>query len=180
MQLKTILNHVQKDKSFVGDDARMIGDEDHSRIEVMVRAGKNGRPLCGECRQLAPRYGSLESRRYEFVPLWGIPVFFVDARRRVNCPECGVKAEWVLWAEGRETLTKTDQWFLARWARRLSCNEVAEVFRTNWDHVFRSVRYAVIRGPAIDQVRRAGQIRLAMGHARHRRDPLNASATTRY
>lgn len=148
MQLKTILNHVQKYKSFVYDDVRMLGGEDQSSIEVTIRARKNGQPLCGTCREPGPRNGSLESRRYEFVPLWGIPVFFVYARRRVRCSACGVKAEWVPWAEGKETLTKTYQWFLARWARRLSWKEVAEVFNTNWDHVFRSVRYAVHWGLA--------------------------------
>ena len=50
------------------------------------------------------------------------------------------------WAECKQTLTKTYRWFLARWARRLSWKEVAEVFGTTWDHVFRSVRYAVMWG----------------------------------
>ena len=73
-------------------------------------------------------------------------MFFVYARRRVKCRQCGVKAECVPWAEGKQTLTKTYRWFLARWARRLSWKEVAEVFGTTWDHVFRSVRYAVMWG----------------------------------
>jgi len=107
MQLKTILNHVQKYKSFVYEEARLIDDGDQPRIEVTIRARKNGQPLCGQCRQPGPRYGRLEPRRYEFVPLWGMAVLFVYARRRVNCPDCGVKAEWVPWAEGKETLTKT-------------------------------------------------------------------------
>ena len=146
MQLKTILNHVQKHKSFVYEEARLIEDGDQQSIEVTIRARKNAPALCGECRRPGPRSGRLEPRRYEFVPLWGIAVFFVYARRRVNCPDCGVKAEWVPWAAGKETLTKTYQWFLARWARRLSWREVAEAFGSNWDHVFRSVRYAVAWG----------------------------------
>jgi transposase len=146
MQLKTILNHVEKYKSFVYDEARFVQDGSRQRIEVPIRSRKNSRPLCGECRQPGACYGRLEPRRYEFVPLWGIAVFFVYARRRVKCEQCGVKAEWVPWAEGKQTLTKTYQWFLARWARRLSWKEVAEVFETTWDHVFRSVRYAVLWG----------------------------------
>jgi transposase len=37
-------------------------------------------------------------------------------------------------------------WFLARWAKRLSWQEVATVFRTSWDQVFRSVAMAVAWG----------------------------------
>ncbi len=111
MQLKTILNHVQKHKSFVYDEARFVQDGDRQQIEVTIRSRKNGQPLCGECRQPGACYGRLEPRRYEFVPLWGIAVFFTYARRRVKCPVCGVKAEWVPWAEGKQTLTKTYQRF---------------------------------------------------------------------
>ena len=82
MQLKTILNHVQKHKSFVYDEARFVQDGHGQRIEVAIRSRKNGQPLCGECRQPGACYGRLEPRRYEFVPLWGIAVFFVYAR----CP----------------------------------------------------------------------------------------------
>jgi hypothetical protein len=31
-------------------------------------------------------------RRFEFVPLWAIRVFFVDTPRRRDCSRCGVKA----------------------------------------------------------------------------------------
>jgi transposase len=37
-------------------------------------------------------------------------------------------------------------WFLATWAKRLSWQEVARVFRTSWDQVFRSVAMAVAWG----------------------------------
>ena len=35
------------------------------------------------------------ARRFEFVPLWGMKVFFVYAPRRVDCPQCGIKVEWM-------------------------------------------------------------------------------------
>jgi hypothetical protein len=58
----------------------------------------------------------LPSRRFEFVPLWGLPVFFVYAPRRVECPRCGVRVERLPWADGKHHLTTTYAWFLARWA----------------------------------------------------------------
>ena len=56
MLLKTILNRVQKQQGFVYRAVRLIE----------------------ECR---PGYDTLAPRRFEFVPLWGIPVFFLYAMR---------------------------------------------------------------------------------------------------
>lgn len=68
--------------------------------------------------------------------------------RRVACPRCGVKVERTPWAEGKNHLTTTYAWFLAKWAKRLSWKEVAAVFTTSWDNVFRSVKMAVAWGLA--------------------------------
>ena len=54
-------------------------------------------------------------------------MFFV-APRRVECSRCGVRVEWLPWAEDKHHLTTTYAWFLARWAKRLSWQEVAEAF----------------------------------------------------
>ncbi|HBM91355.1 MAG TPA: ISL3 family transposase, partial [Rhodospirillaceae bacterium] len=66
--------------------------------------------------------------------------------RRVNCPDCGVKIEQIPWAEGKSHSTKSYQLFLARWARRLSWAEVAEVFKTSWPKVYHSVESVVQYG----------------------------------
>ena len=47
------------------------------------------------------------------------------------------------WADGKHTLTRAYMQFLAGWARRLSWQEVADVFRTSWEKVFRSVEWIV-------------------------------------
>ena len=52
------------------------------------------------------------------------------------------------WVAGKHRLTDTYAWFLAGWAKRLSWHEVAEAFRTSWDHVFDSVERAVAWGRA--------------------------------
>jgi transposase len=85
-------------------------------------------------------------RRFEFVPLWGIAVFFLYAMSRVDCPECGVKVERVPWVQGKNHLTITYAWFLSEWAKRLSWKQVAEVFHTSWESVMRSVKMAVAWG----------------------------------
>lgn len=33
--------------------------------------------------------GTLAERRFQFVPLWGIMVFFLYAMRRISCTPCG-------------------------------------------------------------------------------------------
>ncbi len=141
MQLKTILNRVQKFKSFVYASARLTGSPESPELEVNVVERANGRPLCSRCGQARPGYDRLKTRRFEFVPLWGIKVFLVYSPRRVACPDCGVRVERLPWASGKHHLTHAYAWFLARWARRLSWKEVAVVFRTSWESVFRSVEW---------------------------------------
>ncbi len=145
MQLKTILNRVERYKSFVYGEPRWAGNA-RSTIEVPIRARTNGRPICSGCGKERPGYDRLRPRRFEFVPLWQIAVVFIYAMRRVDCPTCGVVVERVPWASGKGSLTKSYQWFLAGWARRLSWKEAASVFHTSWEHVRDSVRYAVAWG----------------------------------
>ena len=113
MQLKTILNRVEPFKSFVYGKVRWVEGTERPTIEVEVHARKNGRPICSGCGRPGPGYDRLPERRFEFVPLWGIAVYFVYAMRRVNCPTCGVTVERVPWAEGKCHLTTSYRWFLA-------------------------------------------------------------------
>ena len=147
MQLKTILNRVEYFKSFVYGKVRWV-DAEEPTIEVQIEARRNGRPICSGCQQPAPGYDRLPQRRFEFVPLWGIAVYFVYAMRRVECPTCGVKVEQVPWCDGKNHLTTTYRWFLAGWAKRLSWKGVASAFSTTWQNVFRSVKHAVSWGLA--------------------------------
>ena len=96
-------------------------------IEVEILPRANGRPICSGCGKSRPGYDRLAPRRFEFVPLWQIAVFFVYALRRVNCPDCGVKVEQTPWSDGKNSLTKTYRWFLAGWAQRLSWQQAATV-----------------------------------------------------
>ena len=116
-------------------------------IEIDIEPRKNGRAVCSGCGKARPGYDRERTpRRFEFVPLWGIAVFFVYAMRRVDCPTCGVTVERVPWAEGKSHLTTAYRWFLAQWAKRLSWRETAVAFRTSWENVFRSVKMAVSWG----------------------------------
>lgn len=148
MLLKTIINRLEKYKSFVYGDVTWGGTAQMPTIEIAVEPRANGRPICSGCGRSRPGYDRLPPRSFEFVPLWGIAVFFVYRMRRVNCPKCGVTVEQVPWSSGKSHLTTTYQWFLARWARRLSWQETARVFHTSWDTVYRAVEHAVRWGLA--------------------------------
>lgn len=144
MRLKTVLNRVHPVKGFVYEKTRLVADE----IEVAVRPHRRSRPVCAGCGRRGPGYDTLPVRRFEFVPLWGLAVFLLYARRRVDCPRCGVTAELLPWADGKHHLTTAYAVFLARWARRLSWREVAGIFRTSWESVFRAVAWVVEYGLA--------------------------------
>ncbi len=148
MQLKTILNRVEHFKSFVYGKARWADDTERPTLEIEIEARRNGRPICSGCGRQRTGYDRLPERHFEYVPLWGIAVYFVYAMRRVNCPTCGVKVEQVPWCDGKNQLTTTYRWFLAGWAQRLSWKGVAEAFQTTWQNVCRSVEHAVSWGLA--------------------------------
>jgi transposase len=148
MRIQTILNRVEKFKSFSYGRASLEERHDGPALVVQVRPRKNSRPYCSGCGRRGPAYDRLESRRFEFVPVWGIVVFLAYRMRRVDCKRCGVTVEMVPWCDGKNRLTTTYRWFLATWARRLSWSEVASIFRTSWDSVTRAVEHAVEWGLA--------------------------------
>lgn len=148
MQLKAILNSIERHKGFVYND---IHWDEHSPaktllIEMRPRTGSRG--YCSGCGLRSRTYDTMKPRRFQFVPLWGIVVFFVYAMRRIDCKNCGVRVEMVPWADGKKRLTKTFCWFLASWAKRLTWKDTALCFQTSWDSVFRAVEFAVEWGRA--------------------------------
>jgi zinc-finger of transposase IS204/IS1001/IS1096/IS1165 len=148
MRIQTILNRVEKFKSFVYRSVRLEEQDDGPALVVSVEHRKNNRPVCAGCGEVGPAYDHLEERRFEFVPIWGVLVYLAYRMRRVDCKRCGVTVELVPWCDGKNRLTTTYRWYLATWARRLSWSEVGAIFRTSWDSVCRAVEYAVEWGLA--------------------------------
>jgi transposase len=146
MQLKTILNRIQKFKSFVYTAVRWDDKQAEPTLEVKIEARANSSPVCSGCDAVRPGYDRLPVRRFEFIPLWGIKIFFLYAPRRVNCWLCGVRVERMPWASGKHHLTNVYMQFLAHWAKKLSWKEVAESFHTSWEKVCHAVEYVVAWG----------------------------------
>ena len=169
MLLTTILNQCYRFKGFVYGQARFERYLGQQAIEVLVRPREGSRALCSGCGVRCAGYDHLPERRFEFIPLWGFPVFLVYARRRVECADCGIVAEAIPWAEGKHHLTKAYMLLLSRWARKLSWREVSRAFHTSWEQVYHSVEWVVQWGlehRSLEGIRAIGvdEIQYSKGH----------------
>lgn len=144
MLLKTVLNRLQRFKGFVYRSIRLVESSRGPEVEVEIRARLGSRPICSCCGRRGSQYDLQRERRYRFVPLWGMPVWFVYRPRRVDCSRCrAVFVEQVPWAVGKAHHTIMLQCFLSHWAKKLSWREVAREFRVSWNVVYRSIEYVV-------------------------------------
>ena len=169
MRIQTLLNKVHPLKSFVYARCRLELRASGMVLVATIRPRKNGKVICSGCSKQRKLYDRLDERRFDFIPLWNIPVYLEYRMRRVECPKCGVKVERVPWADGKSRATKVFELFLARWARKLSWKETAESFCTSWDTVFRSVKTIVeygLRHRSLNGVEAIGidEIQFGQGH----------------
>lgn len=146
MLLITILNKQYNFKSFIYK--KSILDNRNKRLIVKIVPGKNGIAKCSCCGSRASIYDTRKERKFEFIPFWGLKVFFLYTMRRVNCSKCGVKIEKVPWGTGKQTLTEAFALYLADWAKSLSWKETAQRFKVSWQKVFNAVEYVVNWGLA--------------------------------
>ena len=147
MLLKTLLNKIEKYSSFVYKKVRfdVINTQESLIIEIESRMGSRGR--CPECRRLCPTYDTARSARlFSYVPIWGFPAYFSYKPRRISCARHDILTEYLPWVNGKEQMTNSYKIFLGCWAKRLSWAEVAQVFHTSWDTVFKSVKWLVNQG----------------------------------
>lgn len=148
MLIKTLLNRVEKVKFHVYRRIALEQVRGVDAVVVDIEPRSNSRPICPICGKRCSIYDTQEARLFEYVPLWGFQVFFRYSPRRSNCRVHGALVERIPWANGKEQLTNTYKVFLARWARRLSWKETADIFKTSWDSVLRAVKYVVEYGLA--------------------------------
>ncbi|MDD2708301.1 MAG: ISL3 family transposase [Verrucomicrobiae bacterium] len=147
LTIKTILNQVHPLKKFVYADIR-LAETANLLIEAKIEPRKGSHIVCSGCHREAPGYDELLERRFEFIPLWLIPVVLLYTMRRVECPRCGVKVEEVPWACGKHQMAKAYMQFLAGWAKRLAWSVTAKAFNTTWDSVRHSIEWMVEWGLA--------------------------------
>ena len=76
MQVKTILNRIQKQRGFVYGTVQIEEQIDGLALTVDIAPHRRNRPRCAGCEEPGGVYDRLAPRRFEFVPLWGLRVFF--------------------------------------------------------------------------------------------------------
>lgn len=125
-------------------DHRVVGVErDGLGLRVAIERKRGRRAPCSRCGARCPVRDRLRSRRWQHVPLWGMPVLLVYAPRRVRCEECGVVVEAIPWSQGKSPLTAGLVVVLATWTRLLAWEVVAGLFAVSWSTVRAAVRRAV-------------------------------------
>jgi len=169
MLIKTLLNKVERFKSFIYGDSRLTTINGVDALIIDIKPRRNSKPECPDCGKRGKTYDTQPVRLFEYVPIWAFKVFFCYAPRRVICPAHGIKVELMPWGFGKEQMTISYQVYLARWARRLSWKETADIFKTSWDSIFRAVQFVVDYGLAnrnLDGVTEIGvdEISVFKGH----------------
>ncbi|MDB4609675.1 ISL3 family transposase [Verrucomicrobia bacterium] len=169
MLIKTLLNKVERFKSFVYGSVTVMLVSGVEAMVIDIVPRRNSRPECPECGKRCTVYDRQPQRLFEYVPVWTFKVYFRYEPRRVKCPGHGVKVEFMPWAYGKERMTISYQVYLSRWAKRLSWKETAAIFETSWDTVYRAVQFVVDYGLAhrsLDGVTEIGvdEISVFKGH----------------
>jgi transposase len=138
--LKSILNDVQPIKGFVYEAVRYSAVmPDAIEVAVVPREGSQARG--SGCGRACPTYDHGQRPRVWIMPpLFKFAMALIYTMRRVDCPVCGVVVEKVPWATGKPGLCDGFRLFLARWARKLSWEEVALSFKVSWADVYASVQ----------------------------------------
>ena len=77
LEVKTILNRIQRFSGFIYRDIRLrCRTLWRLRIEVSIEPHGKVRAKCGQCLGPAPTYDHLPERQWLFVPLWAFgPIF---------------------------------------------------------------------------------------------------------
>ena len=76
MQIKTILNRVQKFKSFVYGTVHWVEGASVPTLEVEIQPRLNSRPVCSSGRK-RPGYDTLPARRFELTRAKNYPRIFL-------------------------------------------------------------------------------------------------------
>src|SRR4051812_49889399 len=105
MRLQTILNRVEKFKSFTYGEAHFEEQAGGPALVVQVLPRKNSLPYCSGCLRRGRIYDHLKERRFEVVPPLGLLVFLAFPMRRVGWPPCGGGAGVGAWGGGEKQTT---------------------------------------------------------------------------
>jgi transposase len=104
-------------------------------IQISLEADPGRMPYCSGCEQPCAQVHEYGRRRIRDLPMLGQPVHLSVTLRRVVCPTCGHRREWVSWLERHARFTQRLAQTVAHWCTRLPIAHVAELFGLHWSTV---------------------------------------------
>jgi transposase len=113
-------------------------------IRIPIHPRKGSRPICPACKRRGAIYDTRPPRSWRHNAGWGVRVLIEYAPRRVDCKRCGeIRTEQMPWSLGKCSLTRPLICLIARWARELSWQQVADLFEVDWRQVRAAVEASV-------------------------------------
>ena len=146
--LKNILNlnrvHVENHE-IVKVPVRHFGEVfEEKRLHVHLRPIRRYQDLCPICRKKCRGYDYQNDKEswWRAANLNGLPVYLFYRRRRIECPEHGVHAEWIPWADGDSRYTESFNNEVAWMALQTSKLAVSILMGINWRTVGNCIKAA--------------------------------------
>jgi len=117
---------------------------DRLKIDLDVRPYKRIRGQCPICRKKCPGYDHKqpETASWRANALNGVPVFLHYRPQRIQCPEHGVKTEYLPWADGRSRFTEGFNNEIAFMALNAPKTVVSQYMDVNWRTVGNAIKAA--------------------------------------
>ena len=76
MLIKTLLNKVERFKSFIYGEGSFQAVKDSEALIIDIKPRRNSKPECPECGERCKTYDTQRVRLFEYVPIWAFKVFF--------------------------------------------------------------------------------------------------------
>jgi len=141
------------------------------QIHIHLRPIRRYQSYCPLCRRKCPGYDfkSNGESRWRAANLNGIPVYLLYQRRRIQCPEHGVVAEWLPWADGDSRFTESFNNEVAWMALQMSRLAVSTLTGINWRTVGNCIKAAHDRIEPDVTVRLRGLRRICVDETSYRK-----------
>ena len=114
------------------------------QLHLHVRPILRYQGCCPICRKKCPGYDfkNAEEAAWRASNLNGVPVYLLYRRRRIECPEHGIRAEYVPWADGNSRFTESFNNEVAWMALQMSKSAVSTLMGINWRTVGNCIKAA--------------------------------------
>jgi transposase len=118
--------------------------EEEDRLVAEIEWVENRRLTCGNCSRRTRKIHSRQNtREWRDLRVRDQALVLRYSPRRVRCPACGPRVEYMPWAHRWQRVTRALSLALAELSRKLTWKETAAHYGVNWKTVAAAVRRAV-------------------------------------